>query len=193
VSGNGDGDRKVGPADALAAARHKFLRHERVDMNELARELGVGRATLYRWVGSRDELLGEVLWSLSEHGLAAARQRARGNGVDWFLSIYNAFGDVIVESTALRHFAETEPECALRVMTTQASPQQRRVIDYYRDLLVEAAETKGLQLRLDPDTLAFVLVRLAESFLWTDLITGEEPDLTKAREVARIILTGAPS
>ena len=193
VSGNGDGPRKVGPADALAAARRKFLHHERVDMNELAQELGVGRATLYRWVGSRDELLGEVLWSLSEHGLAAAREHAKGNGADWFLSIYNAFGDVIVESSALRHFAATEPECALRVMTTQASPQQRRVINYYRDLLVEAAETKGLQLRLDPDTLAFVLVRLAESFLWTDLITGEEPDMTKAREVARIVLMGAAS
>jgi AcrR family transcriptional regulator len=193
VSGNGNGEKKVGPGDALAAARRKFLHLQRVDMNELANDLGVGRATLYRWVGSRDALLGEVLWSLSEQGLAIARERARGNGVDWFLSIYNAFGDVIVESSAMRHFAETEPECALRVMTTQASPQQRRVIDYYRDLLVEASETKGLHLRLDPDTLAFVLVRLAESFLWTDLITGEEPDLTKAREVARIILTGAPS
>ena len=75
-------------------------------------------------------------------------------------------------------------------MTTQVSPQQRRVIDYYRDLLIEARDTKGLRLRLDPETLAFVLVRVAESFLWTDLITGEEPDLTKAREVARMILSG---
>ena len=178
------------PADALAAARRKFLHRERVDMNELANDLGVGRATLYRWVGSRDALLGEVLWSLSEHGLAMARARAQGDGVDWFLSIYNAFGGVIVESAAVRHFAETEPECALRVMTTQVSPQQRRVIDYYRDLLIEARDTKGLRLRLDPETLAFVLVRVAESFLWTDLITGEEPDLTKAREVARMILSG---
>lgn len=190
VSGNGNGEKKVGPRDALAAARRKFLHLERVDMNELANDLGVGRATLYRWVGSRDALLGEVLWSLSEQGLAIARQRAKGDGADWFLSIYAAFGDVIIESAAVRHFAETEPECALRVMTTQVSPQQRRVIDYYRDLLIEAKETKGLQLRLDPETLAFVLVRLAESFLWTDLITGEEPDLTKAREVARMILTG---
>ena len=86
------------PADALAAARRKFLHLERVDMNELANDLGVGRATLYRWVRSRDALLGEVLWSLSEHGLAMARARAKGDGVDWFLSIYNAFGDVIVES-----------------------------------------------------------------------------------------------
>jgi len=194
VIGNGGGERKaVGPSDALAAARHKFLRHERVDMNELARELGVGRATLYRWVGSRDELLGEVLWSLSVRGLAMAKEKAKGTGVEWFLSIYAAFGDVIVESTAVRHFAETEPECALRVMTTQVSPQQRRIIGYYRDLLIEARDTKGLNLSLDPETLAFVLVRVAESFLWTDLITGEEPDLTKSYEVARIILTGQES
>src|SRR5712691_7933296 len=81
VSGNGDGAKKaVGPADALGAARRKLPRHERLDMNELAGELGVGRATLYRWVGSRDELLGEVLWSLSVSGLAMAREKAKGTG-----------------------------------------------------------------------------------------------------------------
>src|SRR5262245_25508423 len=53
------------PEDVLHAARRRFLRGERVDMNDLAREVGIGRATLYRWVGSRDQLLGEVLWSLA--------------------------------------------------------------------------------------------------------------------------------
>jgi hypothetical protein len=33
------------------------------------------------------------------------------------------------------------------------------------------------------------MVRIAESFLWTDLITGEGPELAKAHEVARVLLT----
>jgi AcrR family transcriptional regulator len=180
--------RRVTPADALHAARRRFLRSERVDMNELAHELGIGRATLYRWVGSRDQLLGEVLWSLAEPGLAQARADARGRGAAWVLAVYRRFGDLIVELAPLRHFVKSEPECALRVMTSKASPLQRRVVATFRDVLVEAHARKGLQLRLDPETLAFAMVRIAESFLWADLITGEAPDLAKAREVAKVLL-----
>jgi hypothetical protein len=158
--------RPVTPADALHAARRHFLRGERLDMNELAQELGIGRATLYRWVGSRDQLLGEVIWSLAAPGLAQARTEAEGRGAAWVLAIYRRFGDLIIEFD-----------------------QQRRVVDAFRDILVEAQERKGLQLRLDPETLAFALVRIGESFLWTDLITGEAPDLTKAHEVAGMLLT----
>src|SRR6266540_4729673 len=185
----GDDQRRVTPADALYAARRRFLRGERVDMNELARELGIGRATLYRWVGSRDQLLGEVLWSLAELGLTQARAEAKGRGAAWVLAVYTRFGDRIVELEPLRRFVRAEPECALRVMTSKASPLQRRVVDTFRDILVEAQQRKGLRLRFDPETLAFVMVRIAESFLWTDLITGEASDRPKAHEVTKVLLT----
>jgi AcrR family transcriptional regulator len=154
-------------------------------MVELAAELGVGRATLYRWVGDRDQLLGEVMWSLAERGLEQAKADARGRGAAWVLSIYRRFGELICDTPAVLHFVQTEPEAALRVMTTKASPHQARVIAWYRDVLVES----GVDYRLDPETLAFTLIRVAESFLWTDLITGEEPDLSRGWEVARVLLT----
>lgn len=182
-------ERPVTPTDVLHAARRRFLHGERIDMNELAQEVGIGRATLYRWVGSRDQLLGEVLWSLSELGLAQARAEAKGRGAAWVLAVYRRFGDLIVELEPLRRFARAEPECALRVMTSKASPLQRRVVETFREVLVEAQQRKGLQLRLDPETLAFVMVRIAESFLWTDLITGEASDRTKAHEVTKVLLT----
>jgi AcrR family transcriptional regulator len=184
----GNEARRVTPADALQAARRRFLRGERVDMNDLAQELGIGRATLYRWVGSRDQLLGEVLWSLAELGLAQSRTEATGRGAAWVLAVYRRFGDLIVGLEPLRHFVKSEPECALRVMTSKASPLQRRVVDTFRDVLVEAQKTKGLKLRLDPETLGFAMVRIAESFLWTDLITGGTPDLAKAQEVTKVLL-----
>jgi AcrR family transcriptional regulator len=190
LAGNGSGERQsVTPVDAFKLARRKFLAQQRVDMNELAGELGVGRATLYRWVGSRDQLLGEVMWSLTEVGLERAKQDGRGKGADWVLSIYRRFGELILDTPAVLHFVRTEPECALRVMTTKASPQQARVVAWYRDLLLEAEARKGLRLKLDAETLAFVLIRVAESFLWTDLITGGEPDLSRGWEVARVLLT----
>jgi AcrR family transcriptional regulator len=184
-----DDEGKVMPVDALKVARRRFLRSERVDMNELATDLGVGRATLYRWVGSRDQLLGEVMWSLAEPGLDQAKAEAKGTGIDWVLAVYRRFGELILDTPAVLHFVRTEPEAALRVMASKSSPHQARVIDWYRDLLLEAQERFGVEYRLDADTLAFTLIRIAESFLWTDLITGGEPDLSRGWEVARVLLT----
>jgi len=48
------------PLDALRLARRRWLAGERIDMGALARELGVSRATLYGWVGSREKLIGEA-------------------------------------------------------------------------------------------------------------------------------------
>ena len=189
LQGNGGDGAKVSPLDALKAARRRFLRQERVDMNELAAELGVGRATLYRWVGDRDQLLGEVLWSLTESALENVKAETEGEGAAWVLAVYRRFGELILDTPAVRHFVQVEPEAALRVMTTKSSPQQARVIAWYRDLLVEAQDRFGIDYRLDPETLAFTLIRVAESFLWTDLITGEEPDLSRGWEVARVLMT----
>src|SRR6201991_1597415 len=69
--------------DALTAfriARRWFMAGRRIEMQELAAELGVNRATLFRWVGGRDDLLGEILWSLAEPTLAAAIEASDGNG-----------------------------------------------------------------------------------------------------------------
>lgn len=189
LAGNGHPHRTATPLDAFRLARRTFLAKKRVDMSELAAELGVGRATLYRWVGSRDRLLGEILWSLTERGLEQCRADATGEGAEWVISIWSRFGELIVDNEPLLHWVRSEPETALRVMTTKHSPQQERIIEAYERILDEAIATKGLKPRLDTHTLAFVLIRVAESFLWTDLITGEAPDLTKGNEVARVLLT----
>ena len=46
------------PEAVLDAATRRFLRGERVDLAGLSAELGVSRPTLYRWFGSRDDLIG---------------------------------------------------------------------------------------------------------------------------------------
>ena len=38
----------------LAAAMHRYLRGERIDVQAIATELGLGRTTIYRWFGSRE-------------------------------------------------------------------------------------------------------------------------------------------
>src|ERR1700752_987961 len=68
--------------DAFRLAREKFLAGERIDMSALAGELGVNRGTRYRWVGSRERLLVEVLWSPAAAALERERARTRERGAE---------------------------------------------------------------------------------------------------------------
>src|SRR5689334_9858015 len=75
------------PLDALGLARRRWLAGERLDMGGLAAELGISRATLYSWVGSRERLLGEVIWSFAEQGVRQARDAAGGEGSDYIVDV----------------------------------------------------------------------------------------------------------
>src|SRR5919201_1457682 len=64
----------------LDAALHRYLRGRRVDIQAIAGELGLGRATVHRWFGTREALLGEVVVLAATPELEAARSEARGKG-----------------------------------------------------------------------------------------------------------------
>ncbi len=59
--------------DAINLARARFISGERVEMQVLAAELDIGRTTLYRWVGEREQLLEEVFAGLVDEWFAAGR------------------------------------------------------------------------------------------------------------------------
>jgi AcrR family transcriptional regulator len=62
--------------DVLEAATNRYLRGHRVDVQAIAAELGLGRTTIYRWFGSREGLIGDVLVSVTKPLLAEARAGA---------------------------------------------------------------------------------------------------------------------
>src|SRR5918994_6834475 len=78
----GPGGRSPTPLDAFKLARRRFQAAERVDMSAMADELGVNRVTLYRWVGSREQLLVEVIWSLASRTLESLDARRRATGAE---------------------------------------------------------------------------------------------------------------
>ena len=58
-------------------------------MQALALELGVSRQTLYRWTGSREELLADVLFSLSDASFEQAkRETAELAGAERLLAVF---------------------------------------------------------------------------------------------------------
>jgi AcrR family transcriptional regulator len=174
-------------------ARRRFLAGRRLDMRELASDMGISRATLYRWVGDRERLLGEILWSLGEIGIQESRSYADATatdpGPDWVTRFVQHHMELTATFPAIRSFVAAEPDAALRVLTSRHGVQQQRGIAVLRQVLEERAAAGHLRLRVDAPDLAYVIVRIAESFIWREFITGEESDLARAAEVIRILLS----
>src|ERR1700676_1873010 len=114
--------------DVLALAMYRYLGAMRVDVQAIAAELSLGRTTIYRWFGSRDELIGEVLVRAAEPLLKDAREGARGTGGPALLDTFDRFNRSLANAPALRRFVEREREAALRVITSGAGNVQPRMV-----------------------------------------------------------------
>jgi len=173
-------ERKPDALDAFRVARRWFTAGRRIEMQELAAELGVNRATLFRWVGGRDDLLGEILWSLAEPALAAAVEASDGNGARRITGAIGRFVAAVDQADFLREFLRREPERALRILTTRAGTVQARLVGAIDTLLNDEISRGNLHSPLPLRDLAYLIVRIVESFLYAELITGEEPDIAMA-------------
>jgi AcrR family transcriptional regulator len=178
--------------DALTAfriARRWFKDGRRIEMQELAAELGVNRATLFRWVGNRDDLLAEIIWSLAAPTLAKAIDGASARGGRRIAEIMGRFATMLDGADYFREFLRREPERALRVMTTRVGTVQQRLVSAVEALLDEEIAQGSLQTQLPPHTLAYLIVRIIESFVYSDTITGEQLDIASV-ELAITALAG---
>lgn len=166
----------------------RFLRGQRLDMLSLSRELGVNRATLYRWVGPREALLGQVCWSLSKDLHDHARAQATGRGAARLLAIYRGFLEDIVGAPALRTFFETDATTALRVLTRRDGYVQPGLVEATRQILQEEIDAGAFSTPVAVDTLAYAIVRVTEAFVFNDAIIALDPDVDAATEVVRLLL-----
>jgi AcrR family transcriptional regulator len=188
----GEAPPRVTPLDALRAARNMWLEDQRIDMGALARQLQISRATLYNWVGDRERLTAEVLWSIAERTIAEGRRRAKGSGPAYVASVNQFYLSALADYEPTRRFIERDPEFALRVLTGNRTPFQARLIAAVRELIEEQTQASDWQPPLDPETLAYLVIRIGESFIFNNLITGTEPDLQKAVQASRVMLYAAP-
>ena len=174
--------------DALLLARRRFQAAERIDMGAIADELGVNRVTLYRWVGSRDRLLVEVLWSLADATLAREDARVSATGAERVVQVVSRFIDDCLTNAGMQRLLGEEGELAMRLLTRRDKGFQPRLIDAIHGMLVEETDAGRLDLAVDLHEVAYVIVRLIESYTYLDLITGEEPDARRAEPVLRLLL-----
>jgi AcrR family transcriptional regulator len=174
--------------EVLAAAMHHYLRGRRVDVRAIAGELGLGRATIYRWFGSREELIGEVLFGAAKPLLDEARANARGRGGAALLDTFDRFNRSLADAPALRHFVEAERDAALRIITSGAGTLQPRIVASIAELIEEEIEAGRYQPPVETSTLAYAIVKLAEAFLFNDAVAGIRGDVDRLRDVEAALL-----
>jgi AcrR family transcriptional regulator len=174
--------------DVIAAGLYRYLRGQRVDVQAIAAELGLGRATIYRWFGSREKLLGTIITRATEPVLMAARRGQRGKGGPGLLNTFDRFNRALADAPALRAFLDQEHDAALRIIASDASVSQARVIELIEGMIAEEVEAGNYEAPLEPSTLAFAIVKLAQAFLFNDAVVGMRGDVDRLREVEAALL-----
>jgi AcrR family transcriptional regulator len=170
---------------ALAVATEMFVRGERVDTGSLADAVGVGRTTLYRWVGDRASLLSLVLAGLTDVVWERCRAEAEGEGVERAVDAVRRFMVVTSEFGPLRTFAQRESQLALRVLCTPEGLVPQRIGAGIHAAFAEALPPEEVP---GPE-LVDVLVQVGTALEWTPVVIGQEPPIDRAVQLLRWLVT----
>jgi AcrR family transcriptional regulator len=186
-----------GPPEEVARhAAHMLLTGRRLDTGTLAAELGIARATLFRRAGNRDAILGEALWYLGRRTLQEIEkthdERAATGGPPGrlrSLAISEEFRYALSTAEPVRRLLDEEPATAIRVLTDPMGRVQPRVVEAYTALFQRDVDDLGLTSLVPVPLLAFAVVRLGESFLYSDVMASRAPDLKAATTVLDVLVT----
>ncbi len=181
------------PADALKRARRMWLKGERIHLASLSDELNIGRATLFRWVGNKDLLIGDVLWSLYDPVRQEALATTPGTGIEYVVGVYRHINSTVLHFGPLRQFIHQDPEYALKILTSSQSTLRSRTVEANTLLLKDQVARGRITPPMNIDSLSLFMVRLAESCLYSDILGGQEPrdeELEDACTAVRILLGG---
>jgi AcrR family transcriptional regulator len=173
---------------ALRAARRRFLHCQRFDVRALADEIGVNRVTLYRWFESRDNYETEMIWSLALHSLRTVDAALEVHGAERIIGLVTGFVDAVLQNPGMQHWLAEDGDHAMRLLTRHDKPFQPRLIEHLEGILREEHAAGVLDLPVELHDLAFVLVRLIESYTYLDLLIGERPDAGRLEPILRLLL-----
>ncbi len=160
-------------------------------MQSLARRAGVGRATLYRRAGNREQLLDEVIWWRARRMLVEqVRASMALAGVARITAVIGGVLTAVEQDKPLRAFLESDPEAAMRILTGTRSTAAKGMAGALENLIDLERGRGAFEADLDTPTLAYAIVRICEGFLYADVIADRPPDTGRAVTVIRALLLG---
>jgi hypothetical protein len=104
------------------------------------------------------------------------------------VTIVGRFVAAVLSNPGFSRFLAEEGELAMRLLTRRDKDFQPRLIEAVQRLLDEEVAAGRMELPADLHDVAFTMVRIVESFIYLDLITGEQPDAKRAEAILRLLL-----
>ncbi|MGK2954802.1 MAG: QsdR family transcriptional regulator [Solirubrobacterales bacterium] len=169
--------------DAISLARERFLAGDRVEMRALATELQIARATLYRWVGEREQLLDIVFSGLVDEWFAEVEPQAKGTGQARLLDVIRRFLEFAAASQPLSDFAGREPALTMKLLLDREGLVAGRSKAAIRRLLKEEVPESDV-----PDNIIEAIDMTAVSLVWANIAIGREPDIEGAVTLSETLL-----
>jgi len=181
---------------AVDAATRLYLAGEPVDMSALATELGIGRSTLYRLVGNREDLLATVLADATERtfrrtvadmAAEAGPDAEPPGGADYILKVMDRFLNAVVDAKPLQAVSHREPLLIVRLMLLPGLVEQTagRLVGELLDAEVAAGR---MELPLPTATFGLALIRMCDAHLYAPLLGGGAPEIGTALDLVAALL-----
>jgi AcrR family transcriptional regulator len=179
--------------DLLAAAARRFvttgIRH--TTMEDIARDAGAGKATLYRHFANKDAVIDALLEReaerferILEHA-AADEPDAAGRIEASFVAAVAFF----VEHPVLTRGRDEEPGLLLPRITADGGPLVARGLQRFRQLIADGVASGELR-AVDPQAAAEVIVRLVLSYFSLPPMYVRVDDPADARAFAHALVAG---
>ena len=179
--------RKASPQDAIDLARARFLEGQRIEMRTLAEDLGIGRTTLYRWVGERDELIEEVFARLIDEWFQVVSAQAKGTGRARLIDIFTRFLDIASASTPLSDFASREPALTMRLLLDRKGKVATRSKELISTLVEEHLPDLAV-----PDNFVDAIEMSTAALVWANIAAEREPDIEGAISLTETLIDVCP-
>ena len=161
------------PLGVFKLARKYWLDGRRISIGDLAKEVGVSRVTLYRWVGSREGLIEEILWSFAKPTFENAIEATPGHGVKHILGVHRHFMSALADFDPLRRYVSDNPTAAIRIQTSKDPKScHNRIIDIAAKHIEDQVARGYIKLPAPAKKLAEMMVHSNGALLYSAIIGG---------------------
>jgi AcrR family transcriptional regulator len=179
--------RRAAPEDALDVAQAAFVSGDRLELGPLAERLSVGRTTLYRWFGTREQLLERVLVRLTRQFSAAAQAKLQLNGIDRVLEFTKHMINATIGFEPAQAFVNREPQLALRLLIGEHGAVHHAIVEEILAVLAKAQpdeDVSGLEERVN------VAVQVGTALQWATFAIGDQPDPQRVLDIVQMLIAG---
>jgi AcrR family transcriptional regulator len=179
--------RRATPDDALDFAQAAFVSGDRLELGTLADRLSIGRTTLYRWFGTREQLLERVLVRLTREFSAAAQTELKLDGIDRVLEFTRHMINATIGFEPAQAFVKREPQLALRLLIGEDGAVHRAIVEEILAVLAESGSVEdisGLEDRVN------VAVQVGTALQWATFAIGDQPDAQRVFDIVQMLIAG---